>query len=192
MRWSTSNSGLFIAVAAIGIALSAHDANAAFITQADFANHGFIRYANLFPNPKGNGIGDNTGLGFLNISVSPGVDKFGFFLFAGGEGEPLIANVSFFGTGGFLGSTIVSRGFDGPPPFVGFDNPNGLIAGALINDIFKDSVVIAVDNLTLEGPSPVPAPPALTLFATGLALMGWLAWRKKHCRTLGGDYARHS
>ena len=82
-----------------------------------------------------------------------------------GEAEPIVAIVSFFGTGGLLGSKtfsadgLVNGGlFGGGGLFAGFDDPTGLITGVRINDIFEDPAVIAVDDLEVEAPVPAPPP----------------------------------
>jgi hypothetical protein len=54
-----------------------------------------------------------------------------------------------------------------------------LITSVLINDTDVNSGVVVVDNLEVEA---VPEPPALPLFATGLGMIGLLAWRKKRWR----------
>jgi hypothetical protein len=61
--------------------------------------------------PFTNGIGDNTDLGFLDISLSPAKDqkihKFGFFVGESSDIQPTSETITFFGTGGVLGSTSV-------------------------------------------------------------------------------------
>jgi hypothetical protein len=149
---------LLAVLLAAAIGTSFQEAHAGFITQADFQNpiiydlenlpfaypatlsapvtvgpftftsdDGFIRYANLFPGAGSRGIGRQHRLRVSQYRRIPGVQKFGFSIFAGGDAEPFVANVSFFGTGGLLGSTVVSRP-GGPPAFVGFETPTGLIA----------------------------------------------------------------
>src|SRR5262249_54069218 len=94
--WSTSSS-VFFALATVGIAGSGHDASAGFIGQSDITNpiltdldnlgiapnppapltvgiytfttdDGFLRYANFGLN-NSQALGDNTDLGFINITL---------------------------------------------------------------------------------------------------------------------------
>jgi hypothetical protein len=105
-----------VAVAALGVC--ATDADAGFITQADFGssailtdlnnlglpqanypapftvgiytfttNDGQIRYANFGIN-NSFALGDNTDPGFIDITLSTGVIKFGFLVGLGGDGQP--------------------------------------------------------------------------------------------------------
>jgi hypothetical protein len=206
MRALTISLIRLLALTSIWIAVSSHNAGAGFITQADFTNpiiydlsnlgplgnyatpfivgpfsftsdDGQIRYASLgysnIPGQNDHAIGDNTDLGFLDISLSPGMHKFGFLVGLGSD-EPTSETITFLGTGGVLGSTSVSR--SGGFQFVGFDDGTGLIAGVLINDTLANASVFAVDNLEIEA---VPLPNSLSLFAPGLALIGWMAWRRR-------------
>jgi hypothetical protein len=66
------------------------------------------------------------------------------------------------------------------------------ITSAVFNSFTEDfpgDTDFALDNITIEGDTALtyvgpefnaPEPPALPLFASGLALMGWFAWRKRN------------
>jgi hypothetical protein len=86
------------------------------------------------------------------------------------------------GTVSFLDNLLGSQALSSPGAFVGFDNPTGLIGAALIADTGANASVVTVDNLQVQ---PVPEPPALPLFVTGLGMMALLAWRRKRKAWLG-------
>jgi hypothetical protein len=66
-------------------------------------------------------------------------------------------------------------------PFFGFDFGSNAIKYVDI-DARSDLLGWTLDNFTYEvapAPQPVPTPPTLPLFATGLGLMGLFGWRRK-------------
>jgi hypothetical protein len=137
---------------------------------------GVLRYNAIGFNNSPN-LADNTDLGFIDIAIAPGanVTKFGFLVGLAGEAQHHKETVSFFDTNNILlGSIGVSR--DGGFEFVGWENPAGFIGRVLITDTDLNSTVVGVDNLIVEA---VPVPPALPLFASGLAALGLLGWRRK-------------
>jgi hypothetical protein len=131
------------------------------------SNDGQLRYA---PNGVNNSydIGDNTDPGFIDITLSAGVTKFGFLVGLGGDGQPTSESVSFFDPSNILlGTTSVQAPFG--YAFVDFENPGGFIGRALITDTFVTSAIFAIENLVVE---PVPEPSTLGLIGFGLVGIG--------------------
>jgi hypothetical protein len=181
------NRWIMMCLAVAAISIGATGANAGFITQAAFgpsavttdldnlglqqANYpapftvgiytfttddGQVRYATFGIN-NSFALGDNTDLGFIDITLSEGVVKFGFLAGLAGEAQVNSQTVSFFDTNNnLLGTSASSR--DGGFTFFGFENPGGLIGRALITDTKLNSTVVTVENLVVQQ---VPEPSTL-------------------------------
>ena len=198
------NGWIRVCAAVTAIGMGAADANAGSITLADFdsnavvtdlnnlglqqANYpapftvgiytfttddGQVRYATFGVN-NSFALGNNTDLGFIDITLSEGVSKFGFLAGLAGEAQVNSQTVSFFDTNNNLLGTAASSN-SGGFSFFGFENPGGLIGRALITDTKLNSSVITVENLVVQ---PVPLP-AASRFSLPASVWAWLARRKK-------------
>lgn len=131
------------------------------------------------------GAGGNSS--FVTISATDNADFLGLeFLLGTGWPSNTIANVVWetFSNGSSTGSGIFST-VEGA--IVGWSDVNGfdtLTVGAYgqAYTAFGQHQSIALDNLSVQLLSPVsqvPVPAALPLFGTGLAVMGFVGWRRK-------------
>ena len=94
---------------------------------------------------------------------------------------PATYKVDFFDLGlSLLGSVVVGPlGAGAAFGFAGFENL-GLIKRIRITETAGfNSFVGGIDNIRFENINVVPLPAALPLFGTGLAIMGFIGWRRK-------------
>jgi len=127
---------------------------------------GQLRYANFGSN-NSPALGNNTDLGFINISLATGVTRFGFDVGLAGPAQSNSETVSFFDTSDILLGTIAISSAGGFT-FVGFDAGSGLIGRALITDTDANSSVVTIDNLEVQN---IPEPPTVILLLSGLAAL---------------------
>jgi hypothetical protein len=121
---------------------------------------GLLRYTHFGVN-NSNVLGDNTDLGFIDITLKKPVRAFGFLVGLAGEAQANTERVDFFDKHDhLLGTTTVSR--SGGFSFVGFQSGND-IKRALITDLDANSTVVTVDNLEVQRSNGSPSTAAVLM-----------------------------